>query len=143
MKRVLAALIISLAICGCGQNTEPSVEETAIVEEPTDATPKDLGVLTTEFKVGGDAILTTIRDITFYVNDPVQVEAFVTPVDAVLHVELISGTGEVLAEADVPAGEEVRLAGTATQGQPANVLRLTRPQATGNIAAFALRIRAF
>lgn len=137
------ALLTLLALGACGQSEEPAAPEIVAEAAPTDPDPKFIGAPNGQFQTAGDAILTTVRDVTYVVDSNVQIEVFVQPVDATLHVQLLNGRGEVLAEADAPAGQETRLTGAPSLGEPHNVIRLTRPAPTGNIAGFSLRIRAF
>lgn len=138
-----AALLSLLAIGACGQSVEPEAESITTEQAAVDLEPKFIGLVgQADYEVGGDAILTTVRDVAFNVEGDRSIEVFVTTVDSDLHLQLVNGMGEVVAEVDAPAGQETRLAGPATGGEPGNVIRLTRPAPTGNIAAFSFRIRA-
>lgn len=137
------ALLTLLALGACGQASDAPPAEPAVEAVATDPEPKFIGTPNAQFQTAGDAILTTVRDVTYVVDSNVQIEVLVQPVDATLHVQLLNGAGEVLAEADAPAGQETRLTGAPSLGTPHNVIRLTRPAPTGNIAGFTVRIRAF
>jgi hypothetical protein len=144
-KLVLAFAALALAACGQGEKAEtpPPPEAAAVAPVEPDPSPKSIGGVTAQWQTAGDAILddTTVRDVTFLLDgNGATIEATVTALDEPFHAQLRNNEGQVVAEADVPVGQEVQLTGQATGGDR-NMVRLTREIPRSAPARFSMRIR--
>jgi hypothetical protein len=143
---VFAFAAIALAACGQGEKAEspPADAPPEAAQVEPDSAPKAIGNVSPQWQTAGDAILddTRVRDVTFVLDgNGATIEAMVTAVDEPFHAQLRNNEGQVIAEADVAVGQEVRLTGQGTGGDR-NMLRLIRDIPRSAPARFSIRIRS-